>query len=557
MTQERALAILKTGANVFLTGEPGSGKSFVTRDYVSYLKRHGIAPAVTASTGIAATHIGGMTIHAWSGIGIKKHLSEYEVDAIASREHVAKRIRRTRVLIIDEVSMLDAATLDAVDSVCRAVYNAPDQAFGGMQIVLVGDFFQLPPIAKMGDEAQFAFRSTAWREAKPVVCYLSEQHRQEDPRFLEVLSAIRRDEVDEMHFEILSERLGVHGSVDPDMTRLFSHNEDVDSINSSRLGKIEGSEKVYQMTSMGNEFLVDALKRGCLSPEKLVLKKGAKVMFTKNSIDRKYVNGTQGVVDTFASNGYPIIRLKNDVTVLVDMTDWTIEDAGKVKASISQLPLRLAWAMTIHKSQGMSLDAAVMDLSQTFAYGQGYVALSRVRTLEGMYLLGINPRALQVHPEILEMDRALRENSQTAARGFEVLAAEEMTRLHEQFIRALGGRAKEGKEEEEFVKVSTQDKTRELIEISHSLEEIASTRKLTLSTILDHLDMLMLAGHISADDIYHLRPTDRNFEQVFGLAKPLFARHGVEKLKPVFDALKGEYDYPLLRTVRLFLDTDK
>ncbi|MEK7578701.1 MAG: AAA family ATPase, partial [Patescibacteria group bacterium] len=173
MTQSQALSILKSGANVFLTGEPGSGKTHTVNEYAAYLRARGAEPAITASTGIAATHIGGITIHSWSGIGIKTRLDKYGLNKIASNKRIAKRVQRSKVLIIDEVSMLPPETLSMVDAVCREI-NHNSEPFGGIQIVLVGDFFQLPPIIKTeaGDNAQtalieesparFAYDSPAW-----------------------------------------------------------------------------------------------------------------------------------------------------------------------------------------------------------------------------------------------------------------------------------------------------------------------------------------------------------------------------------------------------------
>ena len=182
MTQDEALAILKTGLNVFLTGEPGSGKTHTINQYVAWLRERGVEPAVTASTGIAATHINGMTIHSWSGIGIKRDMTDYDIELIHSREKTARRIVEAKVLIIDEISMLDAATLGSVDRVLRTLRRRTlqaEQPFGGLQVIFVGDFFQLPPVSK-NEQAKFAFESSAWKEANPVICYLSEQHRQED-----------------------------------------------------------------------------------------------------------------------------------------------------------------------------------------------------------------------------------------------------------------------------------------------------------------------------------------------------------------------------------------
>ena len=189
MTQAQALTILQTGANVFLTGEPGSGKTHTINEYVAYLHARGIEPAITASTGIAATHIGGMTIHSWSGVGIKTKLDKNDLDKIASNSYIAKRVRRAQVLIIDEVSMLAPQTLSMIEAICREIKQS-EEPFGGMQIVLVGDFFQLPPIVKTEVEtdsqisfseeppARFAYDSPAWERSNPVVCYL---HRTAPP----------------------------------------------------------------------------------------------------------------------------------------------------------------------------------------------------------------------------------------------------------------------------------------------------------------------------------------------------------------------------------------
>ena len=246
MTQAHALNILKTGANVFLTGEPGSGKTFVINKYVSFLKKMKIEVAVTASTGIAATHIGGRTIHSWSGLGILKNPSSWEIDRIASKEWVAKRIDKTKVLIIDEISMLDGSMLGSVDRVCREV-KRNSEPFGGLQVVFVGDFFQLPPVSSAAElTSGFAFASSAWNKAKPLVCYLSEQHRQEDEEFSRLLSSLRNNSVSQEEVSSLRARC-VHNSsvVDEDSLKLYSHNADVDHINTCKLEEIPEEEKVF------------------------------------------------------------------------------------------------------------------------------------------------------------------------------------------------------------------------------------------------------------------------------------------------------------------------
>lgn len=437
MTQREALDILKTGVSVFLTGEPGSGKTHIVNEYVRYLKQAKVQVAVTASTGIAATHIGGLTIHSWSGIGIKKALSKYDVDRIATTERVARRIRKTAVLVIDEVSMIDGSVLESVDAVCRAVKQV-ERPFGGIQVVLVGDFFQLPPVSQeWAGPAQFAFESPVWNRLRLIVCYLSEQHRQADKIFLEILSALRKGAITPQHCEYLDCRcLTSAPAAVSVITKLFSHNVDVNRMNDEELQKIAGPAKTFRMAEHGSKPLVDQLRRGCLSPEALTLKVGAAVMFTKNSLKGNFVNGTLGEVVEFEYSRFPVVKIKSGRRIVVEPMDWTIEDGGRVLARISQIPLRLAWAITVHKSQGMSLDAAFVDLRQAFVEGQGYVALSRLRSLSGLFLAGYNQQALAVHPRVLARDENFRVESQAAAAEFGQVSNKELHAMHRNFIRA-------------------------------------------------------------------------------------------------------------------------
>lgn len=453
MTQDQALLIMKTGANVFLTGEPGSGKTHTLNEYVAYLRERGIEPAITASTGIAATHIGGMTIHSWSGIGIKTNLSGYDLDRIASSEYIAKRILRARVLIIDEISMLTSKMFSMVDNVCREI-RQNREPFGGIQVVVVGDFFQLPPITKIEAErnaqstlieessgSHFAYDSSVWQKLNPVICYLTDQYRQDDHDFFSLLSAIRGGNFDNNHLRHIEARRIERHSAPDGVPKLFSHNIDVDRVNGEMLAKLPGDLNAFAMSSQGADALIAALKKGCLSPEMLHLKIGASVMFTKNNLKERFANGTLGVVLGFDKvSGYPLIKARDGKRITVEPMDWTVEENGRARARIRQLPLRLAWAITVHKSQGMSLDEAVMDLSQVFEFGQGYVALSRLRRLSGLYILGWNERAFQVHPEVLAKDESFRAASEEAETEFSKVPLAELTKMHENFILACGGK---------------------------------------------------------------------------------------------------------------------
>lgn len=454
MTQSQALSVLKTGANVFLTGEPGSGKTHTINEYTAYLRSRSIEPAITASTGIAATHIGGMTIHSWSGIGIKTELNKHDLHKIASSQYIAKRVRRAKVLVIEEVSMLTSETLSMIDMICREIKHSPE-SFGGMQVVFSGDFFQLPPVVKreMEDNAQtrimeapevrFAYDSPAWKQLNPFVCYLTEQYRQDDNDFLALLSAIRRNAFGINHLHHIEARKTEPQAVPNNVPKLFSHNADVDRINDEILAKLMGEPHVFAMSSQGPNALVAAIKKGCLSPETLSLKTGASVMFTKNNPKEGFVNGTLGIIEGFnKTSDYPIVRIRSGRRIEVEPMDWTVEENGKIRAQITQLPLRLAWAITVHKSQGMTLDKAVMDLSGVFEFGQGYVALSRIRRLSDLYILGWNDRAFQVHPEILAQDIKFRAQSEQTIHTFIKIGRDKIAAMYKQFIFLCGGKQK-------------------------------------------------------------------------------------------------------------------
>lgn len=582
MTQDEAIAILKTGVNVFLTGEPGSGKTHTVNRFVADLRECGVEPSITASTGIAATHIGGFTIHSWSGIGVRRKLTERDLDSIANNKRVYGRVNNARILIIDEVSMLSDRTLGMVDAVCREV-RQNQHPFGGLQIIFVGDFFQLPPVSKQGgaesDNAQqsfvkrdvserFAFTSPAWQEANPLVCYLTEQHRQEDARFLEFLSAVRTGITEERHKALLRTRYAK--TAQDGLTQLYSHNADVDYINNKELARIPGQPRVFVMENRGPEALVQSLKRGCLSPETLSLKIGARVMFTKNDLEWRFVNGTTGVVTGFSKEtglpaaataqvGAPIVKTADGNEIRAEPMEWSLQDGGRALARIIQTPLRLAWAITVHKSQGMSLDAAHMDLSDCFEYGQGYVALSRVRTLSGLTIAGLNPRALEVHPEIRAEDARFRAASDSAQQKFSELPPSELAKMHNDFLRAVGGKIGAGRKvHTRGEKVNTLSLTKDLALKKLSLPEIAKERGMTIGTVIEHLEKLVRAGTIKPEqDLSHIKPFVRDLEEVIAVFQKQYEETDEILLAPVHELLHGAYAYEELRVARLFLPRRK
>ena len=559
MTQSKALAILKSGRNVFLTGSAGAGKTYVLNQYIQYLKEHKVPVAVTASTGIAATHMNGMTIHSWAGIGIREHLSLQHLSNLKKRKYFRDKMDKVKVLVIDEISMLHRNQLDLVNQVLK-FFKENELAFGGVQVVFSGDFFQLPPIGNEWETARekFAFMSTAWLEAEPVICYLTEQHRQESNELNMILNEIRQGNVSENSISLLETRLEFHPDEGEQETKLFTHNSDVDRINKMYLEQIGGASKVFKAETKGNEVLVDVLKKSVLAMENLELRRGAQVMFVKNNYEVGYVNGTMGRVTGFNSEGNPLVKTFDGELVEAKAESWAIEDeTGRALASFTQIPLRLAWAITVHKSQGMTLDAAMIDLSKAFEKGQGYVALSRLRDLQGLRLRGLNQTALEVDELAQKADARFRELS--AEWDFN-LSEEDLQSEFRQFILSAGGslrKSKIDKNKEKLIqkgkieKVSTYQITKKLVLKKMTLDEIIEERGLTKGTILSHL--IRISEIDSEIDLSLYKPDEKVFEKV---KKFVVENKSEEKLslKEIYEGLDKKVTYDDIKKSMIFLN---
>jgi ATP-dependent exoDNAse (exonuclease V) alpha subunit len=493
LNQEKALSILKSGKNIFLTGSAGTGKTYVLNKYIQYLKERKIPVSITASTGIAATHLEGTTIHAWSGIGIKDSLSLRNLIDLKEKKYLQKNIDKSKVLIIDEISMLHKKQLDLVNEVLQ-YFKETDKAFGGIQLILCGDFFQLPPIGeyKQSNREKFSFMSKAWLDADLTICYLTDQFRHTDNNLNEILNEIRSGSISENSIEILS--TNNEDIEEKGLTKLYTHNLDVDKINTDHLQSVKGNKKKFKAKIKGNLKLAETVKKSIMAPEILELKIGAKVMFVKNNHEKGYLNGSLGIVLRYNDDGLPVIRLFNGYEITAELEDWRIEDeSGKLLVSYQQIPLRLAWAITVHKSQGMTLDNAEMDLSKTFEKGQGYVALSRVKSLKGLKLTGFNNITLEVDRLALKADKRFQELSLKAESEN---SEAELNRLNSIFIKRSGGVTNKDEIEEnkrnlkkgkKLKKKSTYLVTKQLIDKGFSIKEIAKERELSAGTISTHL----------------------------------------------------------------------
>ena len=640
MRQSSALDILKTGQNVFLTGSAGSGKTYTLNQYIDYLRARRVPVAVTASTGIAATHMNGTTIHSWSGIGIKDELSDRDLANLSRKQFLADRLKDTAVLIIDEISMLHAKQLNLVNQVLKYV-RKNDKPFGGIQVVVAGDFFQLPPIGSKGEtnREKFAFMSEAWLDAKFHICYLSEQHRQVSEAanggldLDDILNQIRRQEVS---FEAIAALEATFDqNVDIKRTRLYTHNLNVNKINDKELAALDGEMMRFEATSTGDSKLVETLKKTVRTQDDLVLKVGAKVMFIKNNSELGVSNGTMGELIGFAAvkidykdtsadlieddeenaesatakgtkskakkdkeakekpkdkkpttQKMPVVRLNSGREVIAEIEEWIIEDeTGDVLASYQQVPLCLAWAITIHKSQGMTLEAAEIDLSRTFELGQGYVALSRLKSLAGLQLLGMNDMSLQLDPLARGADKRFLALSEEADANYAMLDEESMTQAHEKFILKSGGTLSKSvieayanlqkkRREQQQAQIEKKQKlgnqvsdksdstllaTRLLLEESLSIAEISQARQLSQSTIMRHIAELKSQDPSLACD--HLRPNDEVMTAVGNAYVAIkvannpndFNDDGSIKLRPIFEHLRQAIDYNTIRLALIFI----
>ena len=440
--QNAALQAVRSGKNLFLTGAGGTGKSHTIRAIVAWARAAGLRAAVTALTGCAALLLGqgAKTLHSWAGIGLAREAPHDLAEAVKRNRRAARRWIDTQLLIIDEISMMTPDLLEKLDLVARRIRKRPDLPFGGLQVVFAGDFCQLPPVQKgqKPEDIKFVFESEAWRTIVQETVELVQILRQRDPVFQGLLNEARMGALSLESIKVLEERMNLpwqDNEIRP--TLLFTRNAEVDAINRKNLDALEGERRRFDVQTVVMDKAPTAAAGRLVSPDDpdvaialekldtdapydpaLTLVEGAQVMLIVNlDQDRGLVNGSRGVVTGFTPGGLPMVRFLATAasgSVIVDRQNWWLNDYEGIGRS--QIPLRVAYAITIHKSQGATLDSALVDIgSSTFEYGQAYVALSRVQTLFGLYVWKLDPRKIRAHPSVVAFYQQLAEKRGPAA----------------------------------------------------------------------------------------------------------------------------------------------
>jgi ATP-dependent DNA helicase PIF1 len=428
--QSAALSAVQQGKNIFLTGAGGTGKSHTIRAITAWAATQGINVAVTAMTGCAAILLNeegnphkAKTLHSWAGVGLATG-SVAELEEAVKRNKKAKfRWTYTKLLIVDEVSMMTPDFLEKLDLLAGRIRKEPESRFGKIQLVFVGDFCQLPPVAT--GPTTFVFQSSLWTTLIDETHNLTQIVRQKDPLFQQILSEARMGTLSPQSIAILESRKGLSWPTNPIRpTLLYARNADVDHINKVNMEALTGERRTFTVktvtksTHLGGSFVsgeiqcaMNKLDSDAPYEPTLELCVEAQVMLLTNlNQEDGLVNGSRGIITGYSISGLPLVLFRGfTLPVLIDRASWWLADHDTVGRS--QIPLKIAYAISIHKSQGATLDSALIDIgSKTFEYGQAYVALSRCRSLEGLYIWSLDKRMVLCHPAVRRFYEGLSTN---------------------------------------------------------------------------------------------------------------------------------------------------
>lgn len=422
LEQTEALNHLKSGENIFLTGGAGSGKSFVIQAFLKTSDPK-IFP-ILASTGAAAVLLGGRTFHSFFGLGIMDGGADATFDRCLKDGKLLQRIKKIEGFVIDEISMIPGTVLMVAEALAQRARGS-DLPWGGLQVITVGDFAQLPPVSRSQPSSSFgtagagrdwAFSNHVWQQSNFRSVVLRSNQRVQDQEYIDILQKVRFGEINQQVVDFLNSSVREHDE-DESGTRLFPRRDQSEQYNFKKLNDIHEDEFVSDTIYLGQERAVESLKRSCPVGDQLKLKLGCHVLFLQNDVQKRWVNGTQGIVTGIDDHQIKVKKTNSQKTsrknkagedmlvsreVTVDKASFALQDAeGKIIAQAIQFPLALGYATTIHKSQGATLDDLWCDLGALWEPGQAYVAMSRLRTRQGLKVLRWSPRSIIVDRQVV------------------------------------------------------------------------------------------------------------------------------------------------------------
>jgi ATP-dependent DNA helicase PIF1 len=398
-----SLELLKGSGNIFLTGAAGTGKSFLLKQFMKEIDSDDLP--ILASTGAAAILVGGRTFHSFFGLGIFEGGIQATIERALDNKRLVKRLKETDGIVIDEVSMLSGPTLGAAETIARRI-RGTSAPWGGMRVIAVGDFAQLPPVNPFSSKKEWAFLDEVWEKSEFTNVLLQEIMRSSGERFLKVLNQIRDGNVTPEVTEFLNEK-ATDLPEDFEGTRLFARKENVENYNFQHLAKLEGDARAFVTLYSGKEREVENFKKNAPIPDVIHLKIGALVMLRQNDPERHWVNGSLGHIEDMTDDKLTIRLLKGRI-IEVEKAEFTLLDAdGNPVVSAKNFPITLAWAVTIHKAQGSTLDRIWVDIRRLWEPGQAYVALSRVTDPDGLCIEGWDARSIFTDPAVRQFHQGM------------------------------------------------------------------------------------------------------------------------------------------------------
>ncbi len=528
--QAKGLNILERQGNVFLTGAAGTGKSFLLQHYIAGKPTESFP--IVASTGAAAVLVGGRTFHSFFGLGIMEGGLEATIQRAMKSRRLVQRLQRACCVIIDEVSMLSGVTLQAAEAVSRRARRS-NEVWGGLRIIAVGDFAQLPPVTLGDQRKDWAFQHAAWQDSDFQPALLSTVMRTQDLEFLKILNFVREGIVNDAVHEFLSKRMTLSAD-EVEGTRLYPRRAQSETYNLRRLEVINRPLRSFQTQYSGEEKFFDAARKVVPIPETLLLKVGALIMMRKNDITGGllYVNGSLGHVQDIADDVLTIKLFSGEQIEVVKEKFSYLNGDGTEVVSAWNFPVTLAWATTIHKAQGASLDRMIVDLHQLWEPGQAYVALSRVRSGAGLMIERWSPDSIRAEPVVTTFYNSLSDQAQRyIPRPFHVVLQTVQKPVTKQPITG----------------VKRQERAQLIVRLLRnkvSLENIAKQSGVKPQRVMLYLEKLVALG--TKIDLHYLAEIIPERQKI----ADAFESSGQDLLKPVFESFGGTVPYDTLRLFR-------